>query len=402
MAGIGSLSAEEAEMIRFMRASKAANPLGAAPSPVAAAADDAPRSHPSSPVEDPTVSAHHDGDASLVSDDALLSLDVDAAVAAAAPEPPATATTTTTTSATSATSGTDVAGGDGNYVDDDGDLLDDDDFMAELLDDMAEHPPDSGSAGITGAAPAPSRGAVTFAAGPLQIQPSRAAVAKSTSGSGGILRRREPPSRPPVAAERTAVPTEREDVETSSRLRLQDGRALGPAAMRGLTAAHPYHSFKEVSRQVHDINGAVSLSEKNWCTIGVVTNRSEKKPTKSGGYFRTLHFTDMGLTNGTSVCVLLIGDACKNVRVQEGGVYALLEPEIQQERRQTGTGFILVAKRGDSVHFIGRSKDFIPCRAVKKDNTPCGNFVDRRIADLCTCHQEQAFNAVRPTTRALS
>jgi hypothetical protein len=388
MAGIGSLTAEEAEMIRFMRASKAANPLGVAPSPPVVA-EDAPRSHPSSPVEDPSTSARSDGDASLVSDDALLSLDVDAAVAAAAPAPPAS-TSTTTDSITCAAGVTD----DDN---DDGDLLDDDDFMAELLDNMAEQPPDSVSVVSTDTAPAPSRSAVTFAAGSPQVRQPRVAVVKSTSGSGGILRRREPSSRPPVAAEPTAVPREREDVETSSRLRLQDGRTLDPAAMRGLTAAHPYHSFKEISRQVHDINGAVALSEKNWCTIGVVTHRSEKKPTKSGGHFRTLHFTDMGLKTGTSVCVLLIGDACKNVRVHEGGVYALLEPEIQQERRQTGTGFILVAKGGDSVHFIGRSKDFIPCRAVKKDNTPCGNFVDRRIADLCTCHQEQAFNAVRPT-----
>lgn len=373
-------------MIRFMRASKAV-PLGTAPSP--GAEDVAPRSHPSSPVEDPSASAENDGDASLLSDDALLSLDVDAAVAAAAPVP-------ATSDAASATGGED----DADLLDDDGaDLLDDDDFMTELLDNMAaQPPPDSGAAGNTGSAPTHTRGSVTFVAGPpaAQARSPSAAVGKPTSGSGGILRRRDPSPRLPGPAEPTAVPGDREDVETSSRLRLQDGRTLGPAAMRGLTAAHPYLSFKDISRQVHDIGGAVALSEKSWCTIGVVTSKSEKKPTKSGSHFRTLHFTDMGLTKGTSVCVLLTGEACKNVRAQEGGVYALLEPEIQQERRQGGTGFILVANRDDSVHFIGRSKDFIPCRAVKKDNTPCGNFVDRRIADLCTCHAEQAFNAVRP------
>jgi hypothetical protein len=389
-ATMGSLSAEEAEMIAFMRASKAkaaANGAPAAASPASPPADDnaQPSSNPASPVEEPP-SAEQDGAGALLSDDALLSLDVDAAVAAAAsvPPPPYNA----------AADSNGAAAADDDDADDD-DFLDDDDFMAELLNEVAEEPP----AAPAGTAPAtgPARGAVTFAAAPAQprarARPATVTGAGATSGSGGILRRREPAAAPaaPAAA---AAPGEREDVETSSRLRLQDGRSLGTAAMRGLTAAHPYLSFKDISRQVHDIAGAVTLSEKNWCTIGVVTNKSDKRPTKSGSNFRTLHFTDMALTKGTSVCVLLTSDACNNVRVQEGGVYALLEPEIQQEKRPGGNGFILVVSRAESVHTIGRSKDFIPCRATKKDNTPCGNFVDRRINDLCTCHAEQAFNAV--------
>ena len=49
--------------------------------------------------------------------------------------------------------------------------------------------------------------------------------------------------------------------------------------------------------------------------------------------------SDMGMQQGkgSAVFVLLTGAACNGnsaVRALEGGVYAILEPEIQQEKRQ--------------------------------------------------------------------
>ena len=415
-----ALSAEEQELIRFVRASKAAKAAKAAAAAAGAKAsagaqkntaqaDDDPPSNPSSPVADPP--AGEGGEAAEDIDDALFSFDVDAAVAAAAPRP--------------AAEGAAVAAEE----EEDDDFLNDEDFIAELLHDFTEQDeaqaqaqaqeqppalPTAASAPQMPAAPAAQARAApaahgrprAVAWGPMQPadtapQPRTAARFASSSGSssgtgasgsGGILRRREPA---PVAAAAATVPGEREEVETSSRLRLQDGRSLSTTAMRGLTAAHPHFNFKDINRRVHDIGGPIALSEMNWCTIGVVTNKSEKRPTKSGAHFRTLHFTDMALAKGTSVCVLLTQDACKNTRVQEGGVYALLEPEIQQEKRQAGSGFILVVSKSESVYCIGRSKDFVPCRQMKKDNTQCGNYVDRRVNDLCPCHIEQAFKALK-------
>ena len=401
MAAVGALSAEELEMVRFMRASKSAaaqDGSGAAAGgaaelsaravrmpagdggagPADAAAEAQQRSNPSSPVDEPPGGgAPGNAGGNGLSDDALLAFDVDAAVAAAGGSDGA--------AAAAAEAAPDPE------EEDEGDMLEDDDFMAELLSevgDVGEPPPADDSR--------PAQATVTFA--PPDPQPAAARPASSSAfaaaaGGGGILRR---PAAPPAAPAAAPAPGDREDVESSSRLRLQPGRALNCVQMRALTAAHPYLSFRAVQTRVHDdASGAVALSEQPWLTIGVVTKKSDKKPTKNGSHFRTLYFTDMQLEGGRSICVLLTGEACSSVRVQEGGVYSLLEPEIQQERRKGGTGFILIVSRSESIHFVGRSRDFVPCRALKKDNQPCSNYVDRRLNDLCPCHAEQAYNALK-------
>ena len=104
MAAVGALSAEELEMVRFMRASKSAAaqdgggaaaggaaaelsaravrmPAGAGPADAAAEAQQ--RSNPSSPVDEPPGAGGGAPGGDGLSDDALLAFDVDAAVAAA-------------------------------------------------------------------------------------------------------------------------------------------------------------------------------------------------------------------------------------------------------------------------------------------------------------------------------
>ena len=417
---LGALSAEELEMVRFMRASKAAAAQdgsgaaaggaaelstmatvpagdgGAAPAADGAAQAEQ-RSNPSSPVDEPPgagggAPGNASGDG--LSDDALLAFDVDAAVAAAGGSDGAAA---------EAAVAEEEEAAPGAEEEDEGDLLEDDDFMAELLSevgDVGEPPPaDDGrpaQATVTFAPPDPQpqpQPRPAAGARPAAARPASSSAFAAAAGGGGILRR---PAAPPAAPAAAPAPGDREDVESSSRLRLQPGRALNCVQMRALTAAHPYLSFRAVQTRVHDdASGAVALSEQPWLTIGVVTKKSDKKPTKNGSHFRTLYFTDMQLEGGRSICVLLTGEACSSVRVQEGGVYSLLEPEIQQERRKGGTGFILIVSRSESIHFVGRSRDFVPCRALKKDNQPCSNYVDRRLNDLCPCHAEQAYNALK-------
>jgi hypothetical protein len=147
-----------------------------------------------------------------------------------------------------------------------GALLEDDDLLAELLSDVT-------------AAPAPPAAArsVTIGATVTRDIPSCGAAARSQPRRGAFIRA-QPSAAAPGAAwgasgqQRAAqrLPGERDDVETSSKLRLMEGtRELGLAEMRALTAAHPYRGFLAVQSHVHDDDG-IGLSEQPWCTIGVV------------------------------------------------------------------------------------------------------------------------------------
>jgi hypothetical protein len=81
------------------------------------------------------------------------------------------------------------------------------------------------------------------------------------------------------------------------------------------------------------------------------------------------------------------------VSVNEGGVYAILEPEVQQERRATGNGFILVVNKPEHFLLIGRSKDFVPCRATNKVRAALALAIGLRTASarlvseaaVCVC-----------------
>ena len=79
--------------------------------------------------------------------------------------------------------------------------------------------------------------------------------------------------------------------------------------------------------------------------------------------------------------------------MNEGGVYAILEPEVQQERRATGNGFILVVNKPEHFLLIGRSKDFVPCRATNKVRAALALAIGLRTASarlvseaaVCVC-----------------
>jgi hypothetical protein len=199
-----------------------------------------------------------------------------------------------------------------------------------------------------------------------------------------------------------------------------------------------------------------------------VTHASERKSAKSGNYYRTVQLSDMhiGAGKGSSVCVILTGAACNGgtaARVSEGCVYgecsdrvcrtaeavdgavltvgrcvglgsagltpavrgglctALVEPEVQREKRENGTGaqavapqqivvhaadltgiclcdvhsrhelemqrpgpgFILVVSKAERLLLVGRSKDFVQCRATNKGNGErCRNYVRQLPAAL--------------------
>jgi hypothetical protein len=85
--------------------------------------------------------------------------------------------------------------------------------------------------------------------------------------------------------------------------------------------------------------------------------------------------------------------------VVEGGVYAVLQPDVQREGGMGGTGFAISVKDADNFRAIGRSRDFCRCAQIKSNGEQCRNHIDARKDKLCQWHQDQLFSKALKSDR---
>ncbi|KAG5651312.1 hypothetical protein H0H81_009113 [Sphagnurus paluster] len=91
-------------------------------------------------------------------------------------------------------------------------------------------------------------------------------------------------------------------------------------------------------------------------------------------------------------------------KLKEGDVIALLNPRIlrpyQQQRSNDGphptTNILAITpESASSIMGIGRAHDLGMCTVMKRDNTVCGSWVDKRVADVCEYHVQHAVQRRR-------
>lgn len=128
----------------------------------------------------------------------------------------------------------------------------------------------------------------------------------------------------------------------------------------------------------------------NWCVIGIITNKSEPKLTKSTNNSKQLKY--MKITIGdlnVSVDLMIFGDAFKKFwKLRVGDIIAVLNPNVNPWKPPSN-GFNLHINDGvDSILEIGSARDFGYCSMVRKDQTRCTSVINTLKSDLCNYHQE--------------
>lgn len=128
----------------------------------------------------------------------------------------------------------------------------------------------------------------------------------------------------------------------------------------------------------------------NWCVIGVITNKSEPKLTKTTSNEKRSKYMKVTLGDlNLSVDLMIFGDAFKKYwKLRVGDIVAVLNPNVNPWKPPFN-GFNLSINDGvDSILEIGSSRDFGHCSMVKKDQTRCDSVINILKSDLCNYHQE--------------
>lgn len=89
-------------------------------------------------------------------------------------------------------------------------------------------------------------------------------------------------------------------------------------------------------------------------------------------------------------------------KVKEGDVVAILNPRILRPFQRSvdkphpqDNILALTPDSADSITVIGRAKDLGACSAIRKDGNKCGQWCDKRVADVCEWHLQNAVQRQR-------
>ncbi|GLB44212.1 putative primase zinc finger [Lyophyllum shimeji] len=89
-------------------------------------------------------------------------------------------------------------------------------------------------------------------------------------------------------------------------------------------------------------------------------------------------------------------------KLKEGDVIALLNPRVLKPyQRSSDTPhpvnniLAITPESASSIMTIGRARDLGMCCVLKRDNTVCGSWVDKRVSDVCEWHVQHAVERRR-------
>jgi minichromosome maintenance protein 10 len=89
-------------------------------------------------------------------------------------------------------------------------------------------------------------------------------------------------------------------------------------------------------------------------------------------------------------------------KVKEGDVVALLNPRVLRpfqrstEQPHPQDNMLAVTPESmDSITVVGRARDLGSCTAIKRDGSRCGQWCDKRVADVCEWHLQNAIQRQR-------
>ncbi|KAG6879643.1 hypothetical protein C0992_000278 [Termitomyces sp. T32_za158] len=89
-------------------------------------------------------------------------------------------------------------------------------------------------------------------------------------------------------------------------------------------------------------------------------------------------------------------------KLKEGDVIALLNPRILKPHQRANDSphpenniLAITPESASSIMNIGRARDLGMCTVLKRDNTVCGSWVDKRVSDVCEYHVQHAVERRR-------
>ncbi|KAG6902634.1 hypothetical protein C0995_013759 [Termitomyces sp. Mi166 len=89
-------------------------------------------------------------------------------------------------------------------------------------------------------------------------------------------------------------------------------------------------------------------------------------------------------------------------KLKEGDVIALLNPRILKPYQRANDSphpenniLAITPESASSIMNIGRARDLGMCTVLKRDNTVCGSWVDKRVSDVCEYHVQHAVERRR-------
>ncbi|KAG5726038.1 hypothetical protein E4T56_gene1259 [Termitomyces sp. T112] len=89
-------------------------------------------------------------------------------------------------------------------------------------------------------------------------------------------------------------------------------------------------------------------------------------------------------------------------KLKEGDVIALLNPRILKPYQRANDSphpenniLAITPESASSIVNVGRARDLGMCTVLKRDNTVCGRWVDKRVSDVCEYHVQHAVERRR-------
>ncbi|KAG6909164.1 hypothetical protein DXG01_001791 [Tephrocybe rancida] len=89
-------------------------------------------------------------------------------------------------------------------------------------------------------------------------------------------------------------------------------------------------------------------------------------------------------------------------KLKEGDVIALLNPRVLRPYQRANDNphpvnniLAITPESASSIMGIGRARDLGMCTVLKRDNTVCGSWVDKRVSDVCEYHVQNAVERRR-------
>ncbi|KAH3666590.1 hypothetical protein WICMUC_005574 [Wickerhamomyces mucosus] len=128
----------------------------------------------------------------------------------------------------------------------------------------------------------------------------------------------------------------------------------------------------------------------NWCTLGILYNKTEPMTGVSGSRYVILSLTDFKFT--IDIFIFKKELISKYNKLKIGDIISVLNAEIFKKRENDSFG-LKINHTMDCLLEIGTSKDFSHCSKITKNGTRCKNFINKSKESLCSFHNEQQFTS---------
>ncbi|PNF21164.1 hypothetical protein B7P43_G05124, partial [Cryptotermes secundus] len=130
----------------------------------------------------------------------------------------------------------------------------------------------------------------------------------------------------------------------------------------------------------------------DWVVAGVVIQKSCMKTSQKGTQYYIWKLSDLK-ENLRTFSLFLFRAAAKELwKTNEGTVIAVLNPDILENRPNSGDEAVLSVDNAQRILILGTSKDLGVCKAMKKNGDRCTMFVNKSKCEFCVYHLKLEYH----------